>query len=497
MLSWMNVLVRWYIKRFNRELDQVRYDSPACQEQVRSAIRANPILQYLNDDYDLDHAWQDIPVTDYQRYADRVLRLKDDPTVKVEYFAQSSGTSTGTKKLIPTPEYFVRQNHLRGSWYILNTLYNHHPDTNVFKFKNLLIGGAIYERNKKYWIGDVSGIMLNRIPQFFRPFYVPTIAIATSPEWEGKLEKTANAAVNEEQISLLAGVPTWVLSLLRKVKEKSGKDKISDLWPGLLAYIHGGVSIEPYRSQFDQLIDKETFMYLEVYNATEGFFAFQDDPESEGMLLMTKSGVYFEFIEREKYLSSYGLSDILSLSEVVAEREYVIVISTTTGLIRYLQGDIVRFVSVSPYRIKVTGRVTEYINAFGEDLILDQAETALMEVCRSHKARIARYTVGPKYITIDQKGGHQWYVEFEVEPADLERFSRDLDAAVRQANSNYDQKRADDLALETLDLIQVPAGTFREYILAHQRIGAQSKVQKLRNDRLIIERMDKLIKNGR
>ena len=499
MLSWMNFLVRYYVKRYDAELDEVRYQSPLIQKKQLKKILDLPLAKYLNPQIgeqalSVDQWRASAMVTDYDYYKSGIDNLLKAKPIKVEYFAQSSGTTTGQKKLIPTPEYFVRSNHLRGSWYILNILYRYSDTMNVFSSKNLLIGGAIYERNKDYWIGDVSGIMINRIPSFFRPFYVPSISEGVSPEWEQKIEVTARAASKETKISLVGGVPTWVLATFRKIIQYSGAEKISDLWPDVRAYIHGGVSLEPYKSQFLDLIDRSNFLFIEVYNATEGFFAVQDDPDQEGMLLMTKSGIYFEFVPHYLFQKDIKAQDILEISQVNLDTEYVMLISTQTGLLRYLQGDIVKFVSISPYRIKVTGRISEFINAFGEDLMLAQAQEALLKVAAIHNAEVNHYTVGPKYITIDNNGRHDWIIEFETPPQDIASFTRDLDTAIIESNGNYRQKRSGEIALESLQIYVASAGVFEKFLKLKGKLGAQGKIKKLSNDRIIIDEILQLLK---
>lgn len=488
----MNTLVRWYIKRFNIELDQVRYDTPMVQQDELEKILRSPLTQLLNPKVDSNSNSMEFkanaPITTYDYYSESIEALMNSPNHRVEYYAQSSGTSGGAKKLVPTPESFVRANHLRGSWYILNTLYNTVPDMNVFKAKNLLIGGAIYERKDRFLIGDVSGIMLNRIPSFFRPFYIPTIAEAILPDWTAKLEITIHKASKSNDVSLLAGVPTWVLAALAGVKRNIGAKKISDHWPQLKAYIHGGVSLTPYMRQFQDLIDLPNFKFIEVYNATEGFFAIQDNPDEEGMLLLTKSGIYFEFIRYRDYASA-GIEDILDFEDVVLGEHYVLLVSTQSGLLRYIMGDIIQFVSIAPFKIKVAGRISEYINAFGEDLMLWQVEEALYKICDQHNVSVNHFTVGPKYLSVDEKGWHDWAIEFEHQPGDMETFAEVLDNEIQYINSNYAQKRYQSLALECLRIHPVEKGTFSKYLKNKGMEGGQSKVKKLSNNRDVLDKI--------
>ena len=486
----INGLVKYYVKRFDRELDQVRYQTPQCQSVELKKILSNPIVRLLNPE--LKDRWTEAGFRDrtrmssYSKYDQGIKNLIDNPPVKIAYYAQSSGTTGGKKKLIPTPESFVRANHLRGSWYNINTLYNHVPDMNIFKAKNLLIGGAIYERHKDYLVGDVSGIMLNRIPQFFRPYYVPKISEAILPDWQEKLEVTIRKASESRDVSLLAGVPTWVITVLSGVQKNIAPRSLAEHWPNLKAYLHGGVSMEPYKEQFKTLIGLPNFKFIEIYNATEGFFAFQDDPDEDGMLMMTQSGVYFEFVRYADYMASDS-PDILGFDHVVLGEQYVLLISTQTGLLRYVLGDIIKFVSIAPFKIKVVGRISEYVNAFGEDLMLSQAREALISVSTKHQASIAHYTVAPKYISVEEQGWHDWAIEFDRAPSDLKQFTVDLDDAIQGLNNNYAQKRYESIAMKALKVYPLKAGSFSAYLEKIGKQGGQSKVQKLRNDRTIMD----------
>ena len=410
----MNTMVRRYLRKWDWELDQIANNCWSIQLKQFEEIVKSPYVHFLNQDIgeikDYESFRSKISINTYDNLEDRIVQLKNSDSLSCRYFAQSAGTSSGKKKLIPTPEVFVKRSHLRGSWYILHTLYKFNPSMSVFKAKNLLIGGSLYEINKNQIIGDVSGIMLNRIPQFFRPWYVPTIKIATHPDWEYKIQKTAIAASKTRSVTLLGGIPTWMLSVCRSVLERTGKQNLSDLWPHLQAYIHGGVSFLPYQEQFETLIAKDEFRYLEVYNASEGFFAYQDHPTKEGMLLMCASGIFYEFIETEKY--KQGARDILNIAEVELGKSYVILISSINGFLRYELGDVITFVSIAPYRIKVTGRITEYLNAFGEDLLLSQVEEALLKVQEQIKFSIRDYTIAPSFLRIENNGCHEWYIEF-------------------------------------------------------------------------------------
>jgi len=491
----INGLVKYYVKRFDKELDLVRYHTPVCQKEQLVQILNNDLVLKLNPEVaglsKENDFKSEIEISTYNKYEEIISQLMIEGRRGIEYYAQSSGTTSGKKKLVPTPETFVRANHLRGSWYALNTLYNHVPSMNVFNAKNLLVGGAIYERDKDYLIGDVSGIMLNRIPQFFRPYYIPKISEAIMPDWQAKLEITIKKATASRDVSLLAGVPTWVITVLSGVQKNIQPKNLAEHWPTLKAYLHGGVSMEPYIEQLRALIDLPDFKFIEIYNATEGFLALQDNPDEEGMLLMTKSGVYFEFIRYDNY-DSEGSNEILGFTDLELGERYILLISTLTGLLRYVIGDIIEFVSLSPYKIKVVGRVSEYVNAFGEDLMLWQAQQALMTTTENHKVGLAHYSIAPKYISIDEKGWHDWAIEFINAPMDIDKFASDLDLQLQELNNNYRQKRFNSIAMNGLKVHALKSGTFNRYLESIGKQGGQSKIQKLRNDRSILDELLKL-----
>jgi len=495
MIPLMNHMVRVYLRHWDKELQDISYNCALVQKQQLEEVLDSVFTSQLHQSVRplaYSNFKRAFPITNYESVKEGILKIKDEGRIKCKYYAQSAGTTSGEKKLIPTPEAYVKKNHLRGSWYILHTLYQHSRDMSVFKAKNLLVGGSLYEDHGDYIIGDVSGIMINRIPSFFRPWYVPDIKTAVSADWESKIEITARQAAEESGIALLGGIPTWVLSVCQRILTYSGVDTLSDLWPNLQAYIHGGVSFDPYLAQFKSLISSPSFRYIEVYNATEGFFAFQDRPGLPGMLLMCASGVFFEFIEYEDFVKEM-YTNAIEISQVELNKEYVMIISTITGLLRYVQGDIVRFVSIAPYRIIVTGRINEYINAFGEDLMLYHVEEALLKVNKYYAVTIKNYSIAPHYLSISEKGWHDWYIEFGDEPNDLTKYAQALDQEIIQLNPNYAQKRAKNLALNPLQIHQLHEGCIDQYFRKFGSIGGQSKLQKLRNDRVIAQRIESLI----
>jgi hypothetical protein len=321
--------------------------------------------------------------------------------------------------------------------------------------------------------------MMQNMPLLAHWIKTPELSIALMADWEEKLVRMAEVAVRQN-VTHLAGVPTWTLILLRKILEKTGKSNLGEVWKNVELYIHGGVSFTPYREQFKKIIQSDKMRYLETYNASEGFFALQDSENSDDMLLLMNNGVYYEFIEAEN-------SRCVSLEEVVAGKTYSLIITTTSGLWRYQIGDTVLFTSTHPYKIKIAGRTKHFINAFGEEVMVDNTDMAVAEACRQTGALVADYTVAPIYIEAGKKGGHEWLIEFEKEPADLMQFTHLLDASLKAVNSDYEAKRFKDIALQLPKIHSLPQGAFYNWLKSKGKLGGQNKVPRLSNDRKVVE----------
>ena len=485
MLSF-NTGVRIYLRRYRKTLERVRNHSPELQKKELDNIFKSSSLESRDIKSKFYHS-KPTTYLDYQVDIDNRFKNKNGKFKDVSKFAKTAGTSGSTSKLIPTSDHFLKRNHVSAGWLTMSLMYTLRPDMDIISKKNLLVGGAIYEENEDYTIADISGLLIKRIPKLFHSYYVPTISEATIPDWEQKLEITAKRAAKTNEIVMLAGVPTWILTLVKEVLKISGKTTLSEVWPELKVYLHGGVRFEPFREQFDMLFSNSInkVLYLEVYNASEGFFAVQDTWSNNGMLLLTEHGIYYEFIPINDY--KLGFYNIMSLEDVETDEEYVILITNISGLRRYIIGDTVVFTSVSPYRLKVMGRISEYINAFGEDLSLENVNNAITHTCNKHKAYIRDFTVAPYYISLDTKGFHQWFIEFEIPPIDLNGFTSDLDVELQDLNFNYRQKRSDDLAMSCLEVVSLPTGFYDKYAKSKNKFGGQNKLPKLRNDRYLAD----------
>lgn len=428
-----------------------------------------------------------IPVSNYESVRTQIHRMMHgEPDVlwpgRTLWFAKSSGTTSDRSKFIPVNSENMLSCHTKGPSDAVAMLYAMLPDASIFHRKNLIMGGSLapFEEYPETTYGDVSAIMLQHMPMVGRPFLTPGFDIALMDRWEEKIEHMAEIC-SQEDVGMFGGVPTWTIVLFRRILEMTGKEHMREVWPNVQVYSHGGVGFRPYRKVFAELIPVPDFVYQEVYNASEGFFAAQDRIGAEDMLLLLDNGIYYEFIPEGEWHNENPTA--IPLREVEAGRQYALVISTNAGLWRYTPGDTIEFTSTHPYRIRVTGRTQQYINAFGEEVMFDNVERAIANTCTTHAAQISDYTVAPRYLDDTHRGAHEWIVEFTRTPADMEAFRAELDRQLRALNSDYDAKRTGDLALELLHLTVVPQGTFHDWMAYRGKLGGQHKVPRLCNDR--------------
>jgi len=441
-----------------------------------------------------------VPVQPYEQLQPRIERvMRGERDVlwpgTVRWFAKSSGTTNGRSKFIPVTRESLIGTHYAGGQDMIAAYMAAQPASRMFAGKCLVLGGShqINGLNNGSRYGDLSAVMLQNLPQWARLHRMPSLKTALMPNWEEKLERVV-AEVLPENITNIAGVPTWTLVLMHRLLAKTGAKTIKEIWPNLELYTHGGVSFVPYRGQFDEVFGKGNVKYQETYNASEGFFGFQDDLSRPELLLMTDHGVYYEFIEAGNIATENP--QVLPLEDVQAGRNYALVISTTGGLWRYLIGDTIKFTSTFPFRFQVSGRTRHFINAFGEELIIENAEQALRLACEATGAAVADFTAAPVYLQGKARGRHQWLIEFSVVPQSLEVFAELLDAGLRRINSDYDAKRTADIALTRLELVAMPAGSFSRWLAANGRLGGQNKVPRLANDRQYADELLKMNTHG-
>jgi hypothetical protein len=410
----------------------------------------------------------------------------------IKWYAKSSGTTNDRSKFIPVSEEAMEECHFKGGKDLLSLYCNNCPDTKIFDGKCLVLGGShqINQLNADSSFGDLSAVLIKNLP-FWAEFYrTPDMSITLMDNFEEKIEKMARATI-DVNVTNISGVPTWNIVLAKRILEITGKDNLLEVWPNLEFYFHGAVNFKPYREQFKKLIPSENMYYLETYNASEGFFGIQDQPNSEEMLLMLDYGIYYEFLPMEDINKENPKT--LRLDEVELNKNYALIISTNAGLWRYMIGDTIKFTSLTPHRIQITGRTKHFINAFGEELIIDNAEKGLSKACQETGAIIRDYTACPIYFQGNEAGGHEWIIEFEKKPDNLERFTDVMDQTLREVNSDYDAKRFKDMALSRPLVHLAPDGTFYEWMKSRGKLGGQHKVPRLANDRGYVEEILKMI----
>ena len=402
----------------------------------------------------------------------------------VKRFAKSSGTTNSKSKFIPITDESLYDCHFKAGKDMLCLYENNFPKSDLYNGKGLMLGGSI-SKKAKYQEGDLSAILINEFPYWVSYHRVPDFDTALMKEWDEKLNKIAHQAM-QENITSLTGVPSWMLILLQKILELSEAKNISELWPNLELYMHGGVNFDPYRKQFQKLIPSKKMNYLENYNASEGFFAIQDKDPSEGMLLLLDYGIFYEFIEMEKYRKSD--LDTVDLKEVKLGKKYALVITTNAGLWRYLIGDIIEFTNINPYRIKITGRTKSFINTFGEELMVHNSDNAIKNACEKYNCSINEYTVAPIFAN-DKSGGHQWLIEFVKKPLSLDLFMKEIDTHIKKSNSDYEAKRTNDLVLKFPEIIVIENNEFYIWLKEYNRLGGQYKIPRLTNNREIADKI--------
>jgi len=411
---------------------------------------------------------------------------------ETRWFAKSSGTTNDKSKFIPVTKEALEDCHIRGPKDVLAMFINNYPETKILKGKMLTLGGS-HQINKDFnnsFYGDLSAILLENVPFWSDFIRTPPTEIALIEEFEEKIERIIETAL-EQNVTSFSGVPSWYLVLFNKVLEKTGKSNILEVWPNMEVFVHGGVNFGPYRKQYNKLFPSDKMHYMETYNASEGFFGIQDNPHSNDMLLMLDYGVYYEFIPMKDWDTENPR--VLSLEEVELNENYAIVISTNAGLWRYIVGDTVKFTSKYPFKIKVTGRTKHFINAFGEEVIIDNAEKAMHIACDHTGAVVNEYTAGPVFMADNQRGAHQWIIEFEKEPQDLDFFVTVLDNSLKTLNSDYEAKRHKNLTLEKPHVTSVAKGTFYRWMKTRQKVGGQNKIPRLANDRKYLDELLKML----
>jgi hypothetical protein len=436
-----------------------------------------------------------IPVSTYEELDSLIEKTRQGEQnifwhSNIKWFAKSSGTTNAKSKFIPVSAEALENCHYKASKDLLCLYLNNNENSQLFTGKSLRLGGSkqLYENNNTFF-GDLSAILIDNMPIWAEFSSTPSSKISLMGDWETKLPAIINETVNEN-VTSLAGVPSWMLVLLQKALETTEKSNLLEVWPNAEVYFHGGVSFEPYKEQYKKLFPKDSFKYYEIYNASEGFFAIQDQNGSDELLLMLDYGIFYEFIPMDTFETIH--QHTIRLNEVELNKNYALVITTNSGLWRYLIGDTIRFTSLNPYRIKVTGRTKHHINVFGEELMVENTDAAVAKTCKEFNCEIIDYTVAPIFMTNQQKGAHEWIVEFKNPPEDIAKFTQALDENIQALNSDYEAKRYQNMTLNPLVLHVARPHLFYDWLKQQDKLGGQHKVPRLSNERTYLEQLIQL-----
>ncbi len=487
----------WYLKRRIPAIEQLlNHPLDVQQEQFFKLIRTAQITEFGRKyDFKSIQTLQDfkarVPITnydDFKHYIDRMMQGEQNilwPS-EVRWFAKSSGTTSAKSKFIPVTYESLEECHIQGGKDVLLTYMLQNPETDIFSGKGLVMGGShqVNQQHNDSFYGDVSAVMMQNMPFWAQYLRTPDLSIAIMDNWDEKIERIAAATITEN-VSNISGVPTWTIVLIERLFELTGKNDLLDIWPNLELYIHGGVSFTPYRERFKKLIKGSKVNYLETYNASEGFLGFQDQKDKDDLLLMLDYGIYYEFMPMSEYGKDFPKTR--TLEEVNLHEHYALVISTNAGLWRYIIGDTIKFTSTYPFRFKITGRTKHFINAFGEELMIENADQAIKEACMQTEALISDYTAAPVYFSEGSKGGHEWLIEFEQAPTNLNAFAQILDQTLKNCNSDYEAKRYKDMAMLAPQVKVLPKGAFHAWLKVRGKLGGQHKVPRLSNHRDYVE----------
>lgn len=499
MLRVVHKIASWFLKRRIEQIERFMQHPHEVQEE----IFWNLLSHGKKTQWGKQHGYRSIrsirafqrqvPISAYEDLFPWIERsFKGESDIlwpgKTLWFSKSSGTTNDKSKYIPVTIESLEEGHFKAGQDLLSMYLHNKPESKLFTGKSLSIGGS-HERRKDYpniQFGDVSAVITENLPRFYELARTPSKEVALMPEWESKMEAMAKEILYED-VTGITGVPTWTLVLIHFLIEQLNlsEENVLAIWPNLELYLHGGVSFEPYRDQFKRLIPSDQMTYLDCYNASEGFFGFQDDFDAQDLLLLLDHGVFYEFLPVDRLDEDHPVTH--TLGEVELGRNYAMVISTNGGLWRYKIGDTIQFTSKSPYRFKITGRTKQFINAFGEELMVDNAEVAITEACRATAGIVGNYTVAPIYFEGKMKGGHEWLIEFEQNPSSIDQFRHVLDQSLKQLNSDYEAKRQNDLALVAPRIHMLPKGSFHRWMKKRGKLGGQHKVPRLSNHRRYVD----------
>lgn len=494
----INSIASWFLKKRFHQMELFLKYPAEVQTEVLNHLLSRSSATELGKRYGFSE------INSYEKFSERlpIVRYEDiEPMIErsrqgesnifwptpIKWFAKSSGTTNAKSKFIPVSTESLEDCHFKAGKDMLSLYFNNNEESKLFDGKSLRLGGSkeLYQSNQTFF-GDLSAIIIDNMPFWAEMSSTPSNRVSLMSEWENKLSAIVQETVKED-VTSLAGVPSWMLVLLNKVLEDTGKSNLFEIWENLEVYFHGGVSFNPYREQYERLLPREGFRYYEIYNASEGFFAIQDRNDSDELLLMLDYGIFYEFIP----MDTYGTPNekVLPVWEVALDKNYAMVITTNAGLWRYLIGDTVRFTSKAPYRIKVTGRTKHHINVFGEELIIENAEEALQSACKATGAEIVDYTAGPVFMEGRNKGGHEWLIEFRKMPESLDKFCYEMDLALQAVNSDYEAKRHNNMTLNPPILHLGRKNLFYDWLKKYDKLGGQHKIPRLSSNRHYLEEL--------
>lgn len=495
-----NSVASWLLKKRYHQIELfIKYPVEVQSEVLHQLLT-------IAEDTEVGKQYDFVSISNYKTFAERmpINRYEDiEPLITrsrngednifwpnhIKWFAKSSGTTNAKSKFIPVSEESLEDCHFKGGKDMLSLYFNNNEDSKLFEGKSLRLGGSkeLHENeNNDTYFGDLSAIIIDNLPFWAEINSTPGHDVSLMNEWETKMEAIVNETTGQD-VTSFAGVPSWMLVLLNKVLEKTGKNHLFEVWENLEVYFHGGVSFSPYKEQYEKLLPRKSFKYYEIYNASEGFFAIQDRNDSDELLLMLDYGIFYEFIPMDTYKTPN--QKVVPLWEVEKEKNYAMIITTNAGLWRYVIGDTVRFTSTNPYRIKVTGRTKHFINVFGEELIIENAEDALKVACKVTNAEIVDYTVAPIFMKEKEKGAHEWLIEFRKLPNDIERFKELLDDTLKSLNSDYEAKRYKNITLNPIKMDVARKNLFYDWLKMNKKLGGQHKIPRLSNSRDYLEKL--------
>ena len=506
-MAILNSIASWLMKKRMHQIELfTKYPNEVQQEWLYTLVK-----DASNTEYGLKYGFKDIenynqfkkevPVNDYEGlkpFIDRTRRGEQNLLwhSEMKWFAKSSGTTDKSKFLPVSLESLDGCHYKAGRDMVTLHCYNNY-ETQLFTGKNLALGGSFKEDifdDYRSFHGDVSAIIIQNLPMWAEFFRAPDVQVALHDEWEHKLEQMALLMMNEN-VTSLAGVPSWMLVLIKRILAKKNATTLNEVWPNLEVYFHGGVSFSPYKEQFLEIFDNHKIQFMQMYSASEGFFGIQDQVQSDEMLLMLDYGIFYEFIElKDLHLQNYHKT--ICLADVKTNLDYAMIITTNAGLWRYQIGDVIKFTSTNPYRFKILGRTKEHINVFGEELMVHNTDAALTLACEKTHALLKDYTVAPIFMN-QQAGAHEWLIEFEREPNNLDFFISVLDKTLKEQNSDYEAKRYNNFVLHTPQITQVSKGSFFEWLKRNNKVGGQYKMPRLSNNRKIMDeilQLDSLLK---